>query len=603
MIWEAWFTLGVIGLVMLALVRNWAGPDAVMLGGLTLLMTGGLFSDGRLPGPAEAIMGFSNEGLITIGVLFVVALGMSQTGAMDLLASPLLGKPKKLTSAQFRMMLPVAGLSAFLNNTPIVAMFMPVVSDWCKKTSLPAGKLFIPLSYAALLGGTCTLIGTSTNIVVAGLVSDAQSQGLFADVHIGMFTIAAVGLPAAVLGMVYILACSGFLLPSNKRTVATLETDARQYVAEMMVQAGSVIDGKSIEDAGLRHLPGMFLAEIERGGERLVAVGPEQKIHGNDRLFFVGLVESVVDLQKIRGLVPAGTDVFKLNDPRPNRCLVEAVVSHECPIQGMTIRDGHFRTRYDAVVIAVHRGGERIMQKIGDIILKPGDTLLLETHPRFVERHRNRRDFFLASAIEDSKPPRHDRAWLAIALLGMMILAVTLTSVSLLHAALVVCGLMALGGCFTMHEARESVDFRVLLALGGAIGIGSAFEQSGASTVIAQNLVGFAKPFGPYAILSAIYLAAMLFNMMIGNIGAAVLIFPLAKAIALTEQLNFMPLAIVVMMGASASYATPISYPTNLMVYGPGGYRVSDYFKIGLPLNFLIMAVVIFLAPRIWPLT
>lgn len=604
MTWEAWYTLGVIALIMVALIRNWAGPDTVMLAGLTLLMTGGLFTDAAaplLPTPKQAIAGFSNEGLITIAVLFVVALGMSQTGAMDLIARPLLGRPSRLREAQIRLMLPVAGLSAFLNNTPIVAMFMPVVSDWCKKTGFPAGKLFIPLGYASILGGTCTLIGTSGNIVVKGLITDAQAKGHFVDLNIGMFTISAIGVPVLIVGVLYLLIVSNWLLPKGRTRSIQQGDDAREYVVEMMIQPGSAVDGKTIEQAGLRSLPGVYLADIERDGQRLVAVGPEQILRGNDRLFFVGLVESVVDLQKIRGLSPAAREVFKLNDNQPHRCLVEAVVSLECPMIGMSIREGRFRSRYNAAVIAVHRGSERVMQKIGDIIIQPGDTLLIETHPSFVEQQRNKRDFFLTSTVEGSKPIRHDKAWIALATMLGMIALVTFTPMTLLHGALIAGGIMSVTGCFTMTEARQSVDLRALLALGAAIGVGKALEQSGASDVIAQQMIFFSKPMGPYAILASIYLTTVIFNMLIGNIGSAVLIFPIAKAMALGEGLHFMPIAIAIMMGASATYATA-SYPVNLMVIGSGGYKTSDFFKVGLPLNLLIMLVVVILAPQIWPL-
>lgn len=601
MTWEAWYTLGVIVLIMIVLVRNWAGPDTAMLAGLTLLITGGLFSEGLLPTPKQAVVGFANEGLITIGVLYVVALGMSQTGAMELLARPLLGRPTRLREAQTRLMLPVAGLSAFLNNTPIVAMFMPVVSDWCKKTGLPAGKLFIPLGYASILGGTCTLIGTSGNIVVRGLLTDAQSQGQFTDVHIGMFTIAAIGLPVLVLGVAYLLITSSWLLPKGRTHNLKQGEDAREYVVELMVQPGSAIDGKTIELAGLRSLPGVYLADIERNGQRLVAVGPEQILRGNDRLFFVGLVESVVDLQKTRGLVPPAREVFKLDDNQPHRCLVEAVVSLECPLIGMSIREGKFRSRYNAAVIAVHRGSQRVMQKIGDIIIEPGDTLLIETHPSFVEQQRNKRDFFLTSTVEGSQPIKHDKAWIAVLVMIGMVGLVTFTPMTLMHSALIAAGILSICGCFTMTEARQSVDLRALLALAAAIGVGKSLELSGASDIIAQQMITCARPMGPYAILASIYLTTVVFNMLIGNIGSAVLIFPIAKAMALSENLHFMPIAMAIMMGASACYATA-SYPVNLMVMGSGGYKTSDFFKVGLPLNLLIMLVVVFLAPQFWPL-
>ena len=601
MAWEAWVTLATIGLMVLALLRNWAKPDTVLLGGLALVMTAGVFSDDLLlPTPQQAVAGFGNQGLITIAVLFVVAAGLAKTGALDLLARPLLRRPRTVLGAQLRLMFPVAGLSAFMNNTPIVAMFVPVVSDWCRKTCLSPSKLMIPLSYAAILGGTCTQIGTSTNLVVSGLIDAAHDAGQLAEVKLEMFTIAAVGLPASLLGIVYVLLASRKLLPDRLRRQPDLG-DARRYTVEMLVTPGSGIEGKSIEQAGLRHLPGVFLAEIERHGERLVAVGGEQILHGNDRLIFVGVVESVVDLQKIRGLVLASEQVFKLSDPRPNRRLVEAVVSSTCPLVGQSIRAGRFRTVYDAVVIAVDRGGEHLYQKVGDVVLRPGDTLLMETHPRFVHRQRNHRDFFLVSTVAGSEPIRHDRAYLALAILVGMVAVVTLTPLTLLNAALLAAGLMVVTRCISMEEARGSIDWRVLLAIGAALGIGKALDHSGAAQGLADLLLNLAAPLGPHGVLAGIYLLAMIINMMIGNIASAVLAFPIAQVAVAEQGLSFMPFAIAIMMAASASYATPISYPTNLMVYSAGGYRFSDYVRFGLPLNLLIMTLVVILTPVIWP--
>ncbi len=595
--WEVYFTLAVVLFAIAALARNWAGPDTVLLGALAALMTGGLFSPDRLPDPQQIVAGFGNEAVITIAVLFVVAAGLAQTGAMTMITQPLLGRPKRLAGAQIRLMTPVAVMSAFLNNTPIVAMFMPAVSDWCRKTGLAPSRLFIPLSYAAILGGSCTLIGTSTNLIVHGLVSEAG----IADVKLEMFTIAAVAVPAAIAGIAFIVLASPRLLPDRRAPAEEIDAE-RRYTVEMLVEAGSAVDGKTIEQAGLRHLPGAFLADIEREGERLVAVGPEQVLHGGDRLIFAGVVESVVDLQKIRGLVPATDQVFKLRDPRPNRRLVEAVVSDVCPLVGQTIRDGRFRSTYDAAVIAVHRGGEHVNQKIGDITLQPGDVLLIETHPRFIERQRNRRDFFLVSAVEGSQPLRHDKAWIALGLLVALIVAVTFTPMRLVNAALLCGGLMILTRCLTMHEARTSIEWRVLITIGAAIGVGAALTQSGAADQLAFLAIKAVEPLGlgAYGVLAAVYVIALIFNMLIGNVAAAVLVFPIA--VAASGGYQFTPFAIAIMMAASSSFATPIGYPTNLMVYGAGGYRFSDYLRIGLPLNLIVMVVTLALAPRIWPL-
>jgi len=616
--WEAWVTLGIIAVLAIGLVRGLAGPDTVLLGGMTLLVALGVFSD-AFPSASKAVSGFGNEAVVTIGVLFVIAEGLSRTGAMELVTRRLLGQPKSVRGAQVRMLPAVAGLSAFLNNTPIVAMFIPVVNDWCKKTGLSPSKLLIPLSYAAIMGGSCTLIGTATNVFVSGMVESAQQSGdalgpvlnaagQRADMTLGMFTISVVGVPAALIGLGYLLLISDRLLPARRGSVGAFDPadgdgDAgRNFTVEMMVTKDAPFADQTVEKAGLRNLPGAYLVEIDRGGDRMVAVGPEQTLRIGDRLIFAGVVDSVVDLQKIRGLVPATNEVFKLDDPRPNRRLVEAVVSPQHPMIGQTIRDGGFRTRYSAAVIAAHRGGERLNQRLGDVRLRAGDTLLLDTHPRFVTQQRNRQDFILVSAVEGSETARHERAWVALGFLIAMVLLTTLTPMRLVTAALLAAGGMILAGCCTPDQARQAVNWRVLLAMGGALGVGAALESTGAAVSVAHQLVDHFSGGGPIAILAAIYLAAMMLTSLIGPIGTVALMFPVAKAAAMSAGLNFEPFAITLMMTAAASFATPTAYQTNLMVYGVGGYRFSDFVRVGLPLNLLVMAVTLTIAPWVWPL-
>ena len=356
-------TLGVVITVIGLLARGRIAPDVVLLGGLTLLMVVPVCADGQwrlgVLSVSEAISGMSNPGLVTVGVLFVVVTGLCETGAVDWLGQRLLGRPRTLTGAQLRIMGPVAALSAFLNNTPVVAMLIPAVNDWAKRLHLSVSKLMIPLSYAAILGGTCTLIGTSTNLVVNGLViDDTDLPGL------GMFDITWLGVPCALVGTAYLVLAGRWLLPARSSAISTMQ-DPREYTVEMLVEPDSPLVNKSIEQAGLRHLPGMYLMEIHRRDEVLTAVSSGQHLKTNDRLVFVGVVESVRDLHRIRGLKPATDQVFKFDAPRHQRCLVEAVVSDTCPLLGKTIRDGRFRSVYNAAVIAVARNGERIQAKIG----------------------------------------------------------------------------------------------------------------------------------------------------------------------------------------------------------------------------------------------
>ncbi|MFA7235916.1 MAG: SLC13 family permease [Phycisphaeraceae bacterium] len=594
---DAWITLTVlIGLVSLLVFTRYAA-DLVLVGALTVLMVAPVPTDqGWKIGVitiAQGLIGLSNPGMVTVAVLFVVAAAMRETGALDFVTQRLLGRPRTLASAQFRMMLPVAGLSAFLNNTPIVAMMIPIITDWARKNRISVSKLLIPLSYATILGGTCTLIGTSTNLVVNGLMIVKDGKGL------GLFDLAWVGVPCAVIGLGYLMLTGRRLLPERKAVAAELD-DPRKYTVEMLVEIGSVLVDKTIEQAGLRHLPGLYLAEISRAEQRIVAVGPGEKLRESDRLVFVGIVESVVDLQKIRGLVPATTSVFKLEGSRSRRGLFEAVVSDQCPLVRRTIREGRFRTVYNAAVIAVSRSGQRIVKKIGDIVLQPGDTLLVEAGPDWLERHRNDRDFYLVSAVDGYTPPRHDRAWVALVILLAMVAFAATGIVSMLQAAMVAGGLMLLTRCLSGSAARRSVDWSVLLVIAAAFGIGQAMEVSGAAANIAHGLIGLGGH-NPYVMLALVYLVTMIFTAFMTNNAAAVLLFAIAGSAAGQIGVSPMPFYITVMMAASNDFATPIGYQTNLMVWGPGGYRFSDYTRIGLPLSLILWAVTVAIVPRVWP--
>jgi di/tricarboxylate transporter len=414
MSWQAWFTLAVTAVAIGAMVRG-KRPELVFACELSALVLAGVID------PKTALAGFANEGVWTVGLLFVVASAMRETGAMDVLARSLLGHPTSVARAQLRLMLPTAALSAFLNNTPIVAMMVPVVSDWSRRIGVPASKLMMPLSFATILGGTCTLIGTSTNVVAAAL---AGKHGL----QVGLFELSAVGVPAAIAGLLYIVIAQRWLLPTRAASESVLQ-DARQYTLTMTVEPDSPVVGKSIEVAGLRHLPGLYLVQIDRPGESLTAVGPTAVLRAGDVLMFVGIVDSVRDLLRIKGLVPANDQLGQLQSARHDRKLAEAVVSARSDLVGNNVRHARFRTHYGAAIVAVHRDGQRVTAKIGDIVLEPGDTLLLEAHPSFVQRLRNSRDFFLVSRLDNSAAPRYERAAVALAiLLGMVVVATVLKS-------------------------------------------------------------------------------------------------------------------------------------------------------------------------------
>ena len=591
MTWESLVTLAIVTAVFVALARNAAGPDIVLAGAAAALMTFHPLSD-RFPSPAQVAAGFGNEGLLTVAVLFVIAAGLTETGGLSLVTDRVLGFPTSTRRAQIRLTTLVAGASAFVNNTPLVAMFVPVVKDWSRRARISASQLFIPLSYASILGGICTLIGTSTNLVVQAFLIQARKDDPSVPV-MSMFTLTPIGVPVAILGIAVMVLMSRRLLPERQAPLQDLDS-GREYTVEMMVPQGSPINGLTIEAAGLRHLPNLYLASVERDDEALPAVGSTQRLRSGDRLVFVGVVDSIVDLQKVRGLVPATNQVFKLNSPREDRCLVEAVISEACPLVGQSVREGRFRSRYDAAVIAVHRNGQRVAGKIGDIVLNTGDTLLLETHPQFLKYYRNSRDFLLTSALDNSAPRRHGRAWIALTILASMVTVAALEpflGVSVLNAALLAAAAMLLTGCCSVEQARRSLDWPLLIALGSALAMGRAMETSGLAGTLAGGLVGVSGQ--PWVVLAEVYLLTLVFTEVVTNNAAAVLAFPIGQAAAAALGVSVLPFAVAIAVAASAGFATPLGYQTHLMVYGPGGYRFSDFLRMGLLLDAVVMAATV----------
>ena len=585
--WEGWFSLGIVALCFGLFAFSRAAPDVVTAGALTLLLLFGILT------PTEALAGFSNPGMLTVGVLYVVVTGLTQTGAVGWIGPNVLGRPRGPIDARLRLMLPVAGLSAFLNNTPVVAIFIPAVQDWAKRHRLELSRLLIPLSFASIAGGTCTLIGTSTNLVVNGLYTERLgSNGL------GLFEPLWIGLPVTVAVIVFMLTAGHWLLPRRVPAASSYE-DVRQYIAEMLVQPDSPLVGKSIEDAGLRQLPGLFLIEIERGEQVMAAVSSEEVLQGNDRLVFAGILDSVMDLQQTRGLIPATNQVFKLNVPRPGRCFVEAVLSDKSPLVGKTVREGRFRNHYNAVIIALARNGERVACKICDIVLAPGDTLLLETRPDFVEQQKNSRDFLLVSQIGDHHPLEHGRAPLAIAIVVAMVAVVTLGWLSMLEAALLAAGLMIFTRCTNSRTARRSPDWQVLVVIATSFGIGAALEKTGAASFVAGGLIGLAHG-DPWITLALVFVATAILTSLATNNVAAVLVFPIALQAAQGMGVSPEPFILTLMVAASASFATPIGYQTNLMVFNVGGYRFGDFVRIGVPLTLVVGLVTVLIVPMVW---
>ncbi len=595
--WEAFFCLGVLIAVFVGLINNRA-PDALLLGALVLVSIAGIIS------PEEALVGFSNAGMLTVGALYVVAAALRETGALDVAGSWVLGNAKSERGVLVRMAGSVTAMSAFLNNTPIVAMFIPIVSSWCKKHRIAPSRLLLPLSYLCILGGTCTLIGTSTNLVVNGLMQEASRSNpeLSQALHpMGFFELGYVGLPYAIVGIIYLLVIGQRLLPNRKDLIEKFTESSREYLVNMRVQSNCRLVGQMVQEAGLRQLPGLFLVEITRDDRAISPVLPDFTVKSNDILTFTGVVSTIVDLEKIQGLVPVADEGYETHTAkRRGRVLCEAVVSKTCPSIGKSIRDADFRARYNAAVVAVHRGGARLTGKVGDIVLRAGDTLLLQAGAHFIRAHRNDSHFLLVGGVDDSRPLRHDKAVWSLILLVVLITLMVSGVTKIVLAAFLVAGLMILMRCISLADARQSVDWQTLLTIAAAFGFSKALVNSGFVALVAEFFVQFAGRWGPYGVLVCVYLMTSLFTEAVTNNAAAAIIFPFAVAIAVQTGVNPRPFVMAVAFAASASLMTPLGYQTNLMVYGPGGYRFTDFIRVGLPLNLLLLTCATILIPLVW---
>ena len=597
--------------------------------------------------PEQAWIGFADPGVIAIAGLLVVSAALRSSGVLDALGRSLLGRVSTERGALGRLAAVVVTSSAFLLNTAIVAMLMPMAIGWCRQRNIAPSRLLLPLSYLAILGGICTLVGTSTNFVVNGMLRevsgdvaqlvDTQTLQVPADKlpprvqalttryrpqwleaqqsqlqPMGLTDISWVGVPCAIVGAVMLIFLGSRLLPNRTELLDSLEEKRREYLVEMLVTQGCGLIGKTVEEGGLRHLPGLFLIEIARGDEVIAPVTPADRIFENDRLVFTGVVATIIDLEKIPGLVPAADINYEIApDKAATRSLVEVVLSPTSPLVGSTIRQANFRQFYGAAVVAVHRNGERLPTKIGDIELSAGDTLLLQTQQGFVRSFRNRPDFYLVSSVEDSDGRRHDKLFLAAGLTIFLIAwlflmpqlkiwgaAEALLSPSL--AIVTIALVMIVTRCLSVADARRAIDVPMLLTVGAAIGVGKAIDACGAAQAAALFLIGVVGD-QPMLGLIVIFVVTVLFTEMISNVAVAAMMFYIALGLACQLDVNPRPFIMAITLAASLSFISPIGYQTNLMVMGPGGYRPRDYVRAGLPLTVTISVLALFLIPWIWP--
>ena len=619
---HSWIAIASVLFVFLGLqLRRGAPTDLLFLLALVAVTLAGVIT------PEEAFRGFSNPALLTIAGLLVVAAGLRSAGVLDWVGKKMLGSVETERSALLRLVPALIASSAFMLNTALVAMAAPIVVDWCRRKQISPSRLLLPVSYLTILGGVCTLIGTSTTLIANGILKTEQerrivelnelntqlragtnSAELAAEISekdafikrsapMGLFELGEVGLPCAIVGALFMIFVAPRLLPNRTDLIEQLGEQRREYLVEMLVLPMCPLIGEDVESAGLRHLPGLFLIEIDRDGDTLTPVSPQDVIHAGDRLIFPGVVSTIVDLEKIPGLVPAADITYELHpETRTRRRLTEVVLSRTSPLIGQSVKAANFRRLYNAAVVAIHRNGVRLTNKIGSIGLEPGDTLLLQTRDDFVSAYRNSRDFYLVSSVEGESSRRHDKAKLAASLVLALIVWLVLGAIPNLLpanlaspavASLAVAVVMIVTGCLRVSEARNALDIRVLVTIAAALGLGLALEASGAARMIATGMIT-AVGDNPYLLLTVVYFTAIIMTELISNNAVAAMLLPLSIAVAEVGSIHPRPFILAIALAASLSFATPIGYQTNLMVMGPGGYKPIDYLRCGGPLAILI---------------
>ena len=588
---EMIIVLVLIVTMLVCLILEIARPAMIIFTVLVVLLLTGILT------PREALSGFSNEGMLTVALLFIVAGAVQKSGMTDYFAEKWLRKSRTETGAMVRFFVPISMLSAFLNNTPIVVTFTPTIKNWCEERGIAPSKFLIPLSYATILGGTITLMGTSTNIVVHGMLLEYGLDGF------SLFTLSVVGIPVTVVGLIFLFTIGKRLLPDHKGFSQQVKEDAKEYIAEMNVGPNYPFLDQSVATAGLNNLDGLYLIEIIRNSGRVSPVRNSTIIQVGDRLIFAGKITTMAELQKMTGLALRTGTNLELDDLKNGSThLIEAVISHRSGLLSKSIKQSQFRARFDAGVIAIHRNNERIQSKVSDILLKPGDTLLLLAGADFVEKYERSNDFYVVSRLETPGVLNRFswKSWFSIILLALMILFVSIGLFSMLEAMALAVILLLITKIVNAEEIMKDMQYDVLLIIASSLGIGAAMTKTGLADTIASGLITVGEPFGIIGIVIIFYALTNIFTEFITNSAAAVLMLPIGLELAQTLHLDPMGFAILVTIAASASFMTPIGYQTNLIVYGPGGYTFFDYVRIGTPLSLLVMVTAITVIYTIW---
>ena len=596
---EGYIVLAVVFVTIIALAKEVMRPGLVFFSSAIVLMASGIITD------KEMLAGFSNKGMITIGVLFLVSEGIRQSGILNRVAQTYLPrKRRKMVFLIPQIMLPVSILSAFMNNTPVVIIFAPIIKKWTEKLNLSSKKFLIPLSFATILGGMCTLIGTSTNLVVHGLILENGYEGF------SMFELGKVGLFIAIIGTIYMSIMSNKFLPGEKIFFnSKSRTEYKDYSYDIVISENSNLIGLEMKNGRMKELKNLIIQCINRDGKIIETQKGIFKLLANDKLLVAGKSDRLNYVLANENIKLSGIDLVK-GIPKDKLKQYEAVIAPRFPGVGKTIPEFNFYEHYQAVVLAIHRNGERITANMDKLEFKPGDNLVLLTTEKFIQNWGDSKIFYLTSYIRDYRTTgTFWKKWLAFIILLGMIVGTTLgkffmspdgVTLDMFFFSSIAAILLIWMKIMPHQRYTKAISWDVLITIACAFAISKAMQNSGAAEVIARTTIKFAHSFGPIGVLAALYLLTTIFTEIITNNAAAALVFPIALSAAQQLGIDPKPFFVTIAIAASASFSTPIGYQTNLIVQAIGNYKFSDYLKIGLPLNFLAFILSLLLIPYFW---